>query len=241
MLRLGREHVAASLVEWRASNGDTGAIALRDSNSSWWFATDQVLFADRSLATAIADWADSIQGDEPLEIGGPWVPAVWRQVFAERGFEATTDAWAQLWNPLGFAAIVDVPGVETTSDDRSIAARVAVQKAAFVNSTFTVEKWHAMASGPSFRRELDLLARNDAGEPVAAVTAWLAGVGKCGMLEPMGTHPEHRRQGHGRRVVLAACAALGESRGKRCLCCNPRIESLPPLRCTARPGFDGSA
>jgi GNAT superfamily N-acetyltransferase len=67
-----------------------------------------------------------------------------------------------------------------------------------------------MAAGPGFRPELDLLARTDTGVPVAALTAWFGGEGRCGMIEPMGTHHAHRRQGHGVRVLRGACAALAK-------------------------------
>jgi ribosomal protein S18 acetylase RimI-like enzyme len=127
---------------------------------------------------------------------------------AVRGFEATADTWAHLWKPLGPADIVDISGVEATVTERSIADRVVVQQCAFDRSTFTVDKWHAMAENPVFRPEFDLLARDTHGAPVAAVTAWFNGVGKCARIEPMGTHREHRRQGHGKRVLQAAFAAL---------------------------------
>jgi len=58
---------------------------------------------------------------------------------------------------------------------------------------------------------LDLLARDADGQPVAAATAWAAGPGRCGILEPMGTHRAARGRGHGRGVVLAALAALARA------------------------------
>jgi ribosomal protein S18 acetylase RimI-like enzyme len=211
MLRLGRQRTASSLLEWTTPSGETGAIMCHDGGDSWRFATDPVLFGDRDLAASIADWADEVQPAKALTIDGPSVPAVWRQVLAERGFEASNDAWAHLWKPLGLGDIVDIPEVEMTDTEQAIADRVAVQKAAFANSTFTVDKWHEMANGPTLRPELDLLARDKRGNPVAALTAWLPGEGKCGMLEPMGTHPDFRRMGHGKRVIQAAFAALARA------------------------------
>jgi ribosomal protein S18 acetylase RimI-like enzyme len=64
-----------------------------------------------------------------------------------------------------------------------------------------------MATGPSFRPELDLLAVDESGRGVSALIAWLPGVDMCGMIEPMGTRPDCRREGHGRRVLLASFAA----------------------------------
>lgn len=62
-----------------------------------------------------------------------------------------------------------------------------------------------------FTPRFDLLARNDDGVPVAAATFWFSGPGACARLEPMGTHPDHRRQGHGRRLIAAAARLLAEA------------------------------
>ena len=35
--------------------------------------------------------------------------------------------------------------------------------------------------------------RTPAGQPAAAATGWFAGVGRCGLLEPVGTHPDVER------------------------------------------------
>ncbi|MFB4278300.1 GNAT family N-acetyltransferase [Nonomuraea sp. MTCD27] len=45
---------------------------------------------------------------------------------------------------------------------------------------------------------------------VVAATGWFAGAGRCGPLEPVGTHPDHRGHGYGRDAVLGACAALAD-------------------------------
>jgi len=95
-----------------------------------------------------------------------------------------------------------VQGMQDVSD------RVAVQRSAFEGSTFTVEAWRRMSATTAYDPVLDLLARNSDGAPVAAATGWSAGPGRCAILEPVGSHPEHRGGGHGRRVVLAALGAL---------------------------------
>jgi ribosomal protein S18 acetylase RimI-like enzyme len=55
---------------------------------------------------------------------------------------------------------------------------------------------------------VEVLVRTPEGAPAAAATGWFAGVGRCGLLEPVGTHPDHRGHGYGRDAVLGACAAL---------------------------------
>ena len=90
------------------------------------------------------------------------------------------------------------------------ADRVLVQRSAFAGSTFTVERWRAMKRSPAGGLAVDALVRTPEGEPAAAATGWFAGVGRCGLLEPVGTHPDHRGRGYGRDAVLGACAALAD-------------------------------
>jgi ribosomal protein S18 acetylase RimI-like enzyme len=88
--------------------------------------------------------------------------------------------------------------------------RTAVQRASFDSSTFTDERWHAMAAGLPYADARCLVAFDDRGNAVAAVTVWSAGPGRPGLLEPMGVHREHRGHGYGTAITLAAAAALRE-------------------------------
>ena len=100
-------------------------------------------------------------------------------------------------------------------------ARTAVQRAAFDRSTFTDERWHAMAAARPYADARCLVAYDDLGEAVAAVTVWSAGPGKPGLLEPMGVHREHRGRGYGTSITLAAAAALQEMGSSSAIVCTP--------------------
>jgi GNAT superfamily N-acetyltransferase len=95
-------------------------------------------------------------------------------------------------------------------DETGAADRVLVQRSAFAGSTFTVERWHTMKRSPAGGLAVEALVRTPSGEPAAAATGWFAGVGRCGLLEPVGTHPDHRGRGYGRDAVLGACTALAQ-------------------------------
>jgi GNAT superfamily N-acetyltransferase len=86
--------------------------------------------------------------------------------------------------------------------------RAAVQRAAFDASTFTEERWRAMAAGSPYADARCLLAYDDQGNAVATVTVWSAGPAKPGLLEPMGVHRDHRGRGYGTAITVAAAAAL---------------------------------
>jgi ribosomal protein S18 acetylase RimI-like enzyme len=87
-----------------------------------------------------------------------------------------------------------------------------VQRSAFApGSTFTPELWARTAEGPSYDGRFDMVTWTTDGRPAAAATGWFAGPGRPAILEPVGTHRDHRRQGYGRRVNLAVMAALARA------------------------------
>lgn len=128
------------------------------------------------------------------------------------------------WTPLrrDLADPVDDPGVrvEVIGPDQA-SARVAVQRSAFERSTFTDQRWRAMAGGPAYADARCLVAYDDAGAAVAALTVWSAGPGRPGLVEPMGVHPDHRGRGYGRAVALAGAAALREVGSSSVVVCTP--------------------
>ena len=99
--------------------------------------------------------------------------------------------------------------------------RTAVQRASFDGSTFTNERWHTMAAGLAYADARCLVAYDDQGSAVAAVTVWSAGPGKPGLLEPMGVHREHRGHGYGQAITVAAAAALQELGSSSAIVCTP--------------------
>lgn len=128
------------------------------------------------------------------------------------------------WTPLrhDLAEPVPEPGVRIEAIGPGQAhVRSAVQRAAFDGSTFTDERWHAMAAGLPYADARCLVAYDDQGTAVAAVTVWSAGPGRPGLLEPMGVHREHRGDGFGRAICVAAASALQELGSSSALVCTP--------------------
>ncbi|MFB7527419.1 GNAT family N-acetyltransferase [Streptomyces sp. NPDC056178] len=136
------------------------------------------------------------------------------------------DGWNadEPWTPLrrDLTDPVKDPGVriELVGPERAHVF-AAVHRAAFVGSGFTAERWHAMAAGLPYADARCLVARDDQGNAVAAVTVWSAGPGRPGLLEPMGVHREHRRHGYGEAITVAAAAALQELGSSSAVVCTP--------------------
>lgn len=183
---------------------------------------------DPDVCRAVADAVDEIPADEVWTDAQPG--SLLRTQLVARGWSLDPDPWLALHRDLQHrqhgAPGVDgaddaVAGVTPTSGKRAVAERVAVQRAAFDGSSFTVAAWARMAAGPGFDPDLDLLARAEGGTPVAAGTAWSAGPGRPGILEPVGTSRTHRGAGHGRRVVRALAAALASKGASGVSVCTP--------------------
>ncbi|MFF3950014.1 GNAT family N-acetyltransferase [Streptomyces sp. NPDC001902] len=128
------------------------------------------------------------------------------------------------WTPLrrDLTEPVEDPGVrvEVVRPEQA-QVRAAVQRASFDRSSFTEERWHAMAAGLPYAEARCLVAYDDRGRAVAAATVWSAGPGKPGLLEPMGVDREHRGHGHGQAITLAAAAALQGLGSSSAIVCTP--------------------
>ncbi|MFE3247577.1 GNAT family N-acetyltransferase [Streptomyces sp. NPDC059209] len=136
------------------------------------------------------------------------------------------DGWNtdEPWTPLrrDLTEPVEDPGVPIeVVGPRRAHAYVAVHRAAFDGSRFTDEGWHAMAAGSPYADARCLVAHDDDGDAVAAVTVWSAGPGRPGLLEPMGVHREHRGHGYGRAITVAAAAALRDLGSSSAIVCTP--------------------
>jgi ribosomal protein S18 acetylase RimI-like enzyme len=172
---------------------------------------------DVEVCRALAEAIDETPHDEAWSDAQPG--SLLRTLLVGRGWTLDPDVWTALHRDLRAYEPSGEVCVTPTGDD--VEARVDVQFHGFDNSTFTTQAWHRMAAGPGFDPSLDLVAWDHDGVPVAGATAWSAGPGRCGILEPVATHREHRRAGHGRRVVLAAFDALASAGASGVSVCTP--------------------
>lgn len=218
--RFGAETAAATIRTW-SRGGQLLAVGVLDSPTVLRLALAPEAGDDDELAeTLLADVCAPgggvfVSGRVSLEVPAGSV----RSALTEAGWEAD-EPWTGLERDL--AAPVEDPGVriEVAGPDR-VPERVAVQRAAFDSSTFTVDKWEAMAAGRAYAQARCLVAYDDHDQPVAAATVWSAGPGRPGLLEPLGVHRDHRGHGYGRAITLGAAAALRELGSSSARVCTP--------------------
>ena len=176
---------------------------------------------DHDVAAALVDVLRALPTDRDAHTDAG-SESLFRAMLSGDGWHVDPDAWPLFYRPLSPAdGEHDDPLSRPLESDADIADRVAVQRAAFTSSTFTVERWHRMAAGPGFDPALELLRRDRDGAPVAAATGWSAGPGKVGILEPVGADPAYAGHGYGKAVSLAVIAALARAGASGVTVCTP--------------------
>lgn len=73
------------------------------------------------------------------------------------------------------------------------------------------DRWRTMATGPFAELAQHLIAFDADDVPVAVTTVWAAGLGRPGLIEPMGVHSEHQGNGYGVAITLAGARALQQA------------------------------
>jgi len=219
--RFGAEATAAAVRAW-SRDGQLLAVGLLDGPGLLRLAISPEAGHDEELAQQMfADVTRPERGVLPR--GDASVEArsgsSFRRLLSAAGWDA-----GEPWTPLERDLAEPVEGcgvrIEITGPGRA-RARAAVQRAAFDRSTFTEERWHAMAAGAPYADARCLVAYDDQDTAVAAATVWSAGPGRPGLLEPVGVHREHRGRGFGTAISVAAAAALRALGSSSATVCTP--------------------
>jgi ribosomal protein S18 acetylase RimI-like enzyme len=216
----GAAQLAGSLRVWR--DGQIVAIGLVDDAGLIRMGIAPSVDRDAAFARQLlADLSDPARGVLPER--GARVEArsgtAFRELLVESGW-LPDESWTPLRRDLTDRVEDCGLRVEVVDEHRA-AERVAVQRAAFVNSSFTLERWRAMVDGSPYRRARCLVGYDANDLAVAAVTVWSAGQGRPGLLEPLGVHRDHRGRGHGTGIALAAAGQLREMGASSATVCTP--------------------
>ncbi|RJQ71529.1 GNAT family N-acetyltransferase [Pseudonocardiaceae bacterium YIM PH 21723] len=138
-----------------------------------------------------------------------------------RGYRPDTAGWwsRQIRHSLtGLPEPVLPPGFslrQMTAFD--LVERVAVHRAAWHPSQQTEQRYRQVMATPTYRPEFDLVVRIPDGRFVANCLGWLDPITRVGVFEPVGTHPDFRRQGLGSAVCLAVMHALRAAGATECV------------------------
>jgi GNAT superfamily N-acetyltransferase len=206
--QFGPEALAATLRTWR-HDGTVLAVGLLDSPQLIRMAIAPGYEDDETLAHQLLDDLSHPdcgvlpRGEVRVEVR---FGELLRSLFLDKGW-VLDEPWTPLQRDL--SAPVEDCGLRVEVVGPGLAdVRVALQRAAFANSTFSRERWNAMAAGVPYESAQCLLAYDGDDSAVAVATVWSAGPGKPGLLEPVGVHHDYRGRGYGTAISVAAAAAL---------------------------------
>jgi GNAT superfamily N-acetyltransferase len=219
--RFGAEATAAAVRTW-SRDGRILAVGLLDGPALLRLTLAPDAHRDEELAQQLTDDittpSHGVLPEGEANVEAP-MGALLDALLEKAGWN-TDEPWTPLRRDL--TEPVKDPGmrIEVVGPDQ-VAARSSVQRASFERSTFTDERWHSMAAGSPYADARCLVAYDDGGDAVAAVTVWSAGVGRPGLIEPMGVHHDHRGHGYGTAITLAAAGALQQMGSSSVIVCTP--------------------
>ncbi len=135
---------------------------------------------------------------------------IFQALARERGYQKNTEYFEEdSVYPIGRVSDPCLPEgyvLRSMADENDIEQRREVFGRAFNHvdpaewpSAFSYEE---LQRAPDYRKEQDLFVVAPDGRYVACCIVWYDEVNKIGILEPVGTHPDFRRRGLGREVVM---------------------------------------
>ncbi|WP_328379404.1 GNAT family N-acetyltransferase [Streptomyces sp. NBC_01020] len=89
-----------------------------------------------------------------------------------------------------------------TADEAGPEAAVRAHVDAWAPSTYTAESYEGVRRTASYRGDLHILVEAPDGTMAASTIMWLDGANRTVEFEPVGTHPDYRRLGLGRAMLL---------------------------------------
>lgn len=176
------------------------------------------LFVDprqRGLEDVMLDWAEAHQRAHPPPAGRPHGLRLLAfdldqdrgQRLRRRGYRPTDEGY--WWRTRSLTSPVLVPELPAGYTCRPVrlpdelAARAGLHALAFEPSDYDEETHRAVAAAPAYRPDLDLVVVAPDGALAACCLVWLDPVNQVAAVEPIATHPAHRRRGLARALLLA--------------------------------------
>ncbi|MGA9278294.1 GNAT family N-acetyltransferase [Ilumatobacter sp.] len=166
--------------------------------------------AARALEWAERASAATVVGSEPFElrVGRRLQSTEVVELLRARGFERRSIGVPAMSRTIADADVAS-PTIprgyairELLPDD--LASRVQCFEAAFPGRELCVDAYRALRACPTYVPRLDVVATSPSSEVAAFATMWLDPYNGVVQIEPAGCHPDHRRLGLTRAVILEA-------------------------------------
>jgi ribosomal protein S18 acetylase RimI-like enzyme len=167
----------------------------------------------------LLDWFEAEAEEDELRVSSLTTDPQRLALLRARGYEIEPAARAFAYH---FRELADVPDPVLPADYRlrtveptDLEARVELHQTVWAPSRVTVESFTKLQTVWPYRADLDCVVEAPDGSFVAYALAWLDDANRVGELEPVGTHPDHRRRGLASAVCRFALHRLREEGAER--------------------------
>lgn len=203
------------LYMWESADGEIDAVLKAEGLGEAFFQVHPE-HRTEALELALLDAAEQhlaitdAHGQKRLTVWANANDSLRQQILRQRGYERGDWPEFQRWRSLA-VGIPDVPptpgySIRALGERDELPARSWASWRAFhpdePDSRYEGWAWYDnIQRCPLYRRDLDLVAVTPDGTVAAFCTLWFDDVTRCGMLEPVGTVPEHQRKGLARTLI----------------------------------------
>ena len=194
----------------------------RDTDERTTFESEALAVArERARQAAAVELRTSILASDTLRrdllVAEDFVPDTTR--VTRRGEPHT--AFLQLRQALDDGSLEHAPPgdfvVRAVGGEEEWPARVELHRTVWAPSRVTLDAYRRLRAAPVYRRDLDLVAAAPDGTFAAYAIVWYDPASAVGEFEPVGTHPDFRRRGAARTVMLEGLRRLRELGARRAL------------------------
>jgi GNAT superfamily N-acetyltransferase len=172
------------------------------------------------LADQVIEWFDEVGAGLERTVSPTTAEEFALRRWAAHGYETDAEALADdgSWTQLNERDLSDVeeqvlpPGFRfLTADEAGPEAAVQAHVDAWSPSAYTVESYEAVRRTAAYRGDLHILVEAPDGTMAASAIMWLDEANRTVEFEPVGTHPDHRRFGLARAMLLHAMRRAREA------------------------------
>lgn len=194
---------------WKDDVGELAAFLIRDD----YFIYPQVQYPFRHLEDRLLEWAENNWGGEESQINT--MVYNWdnqrQELLAKRGYEnrgAIEDV--RIYDPGKFYPDMILPHgyvIRSLAEYGDSKARVDLENSVW-NAKLDDAWYRGKSSAPGYESGWDLLVISPEGKPVAACLVWLYPGNQAAEIDPLGTHPEYRKLGLAKTLLLESFKRL---------------------------------
>lgn len=243
--------VGAPAASWRAASWSIGSETVAWAWSKAPGRLDlQVDPARLEVVDEVLAWFDDSRGGAPGVITIADVETELLDALAARGWQTNKSRVHHSHLRLDLADLSPAPSLPTdvqvhAVDADLIATRADLQAEVFGTASSTsdtpADAYARLVAEPLYQSGLDRLVTRD-GESAAFCLGWMDGTSPVVVLEPVGTHSAHRRQGLATSAILAtlyAARRIGARHARICARVDPDDDAA--IRAYRRLGFESCA